>query len=133
MNALGNHYIDIINIKKDNLIEDRVVWTAGSSGEFKLKDTYNALRGQAPKVQWKSLVWFSHCIPRHCFIVWVSLHRGLKTRFKLNSWGLDVDPVCVLCNHMLEDDLHLLFHCSYSMQIWEKNVFFTGIKCFETT
>ncbi|KAI3855780.1 hypothetical protein MKX03_033460 [Papaver bracteatum] len=102
------------------MIKDRVVWTTGSSGDFTLKDTYNALRDKVPKVTWHSLVWFSNCIPRHCFIVWVALHRGLKTRFKLLSWGLDVDHVCVLCNHMIEDDLHLLFHCSYSAIVWEK-------------
>ncbi|XP_026396660.1 uncharacterized protein LOC113291328 [Papaver somniferum] len=31
---------------------------------------------------------------------------------------MDVDPVCGLCNSMLEDDYHLFFGCSYSSDIW---------------
>lgn len=43
-NALGNAVVDIEGVQTDQLIQDRVVWTAGNSGEFVLKDTYNALR-----------------------------------------------------------------------------------------
>lgn len=90
---------------------------AGNTGEFFLKDTYNALRHKEVKKKWHKLIWFPHCIPRHCFIVWVSLQRGLKTKFKLLSWGMEVDPVCILCNIMLEDDYHLFFSCSYPVFI----------------
>ncbi|KAI3856063.1 hypothetical protein MKX03_009604 [Papaver bracteatum] len=101
------------------MIEDRIVWTTVDSGDYTLRDTYNALRGNVSKVFWQSLVWFSNCIPKHCFIVWVTLNRGLKTISKLLSWGMEVDPVCVLCNHMLEDDFYLLFNCHYSVSVWD--------------
>lgn len=94
---------------------------------------YNALRPHAPKKNWQSLVWFSHCIPRHCFITWMALHRGLKTRYKLLSWGLSVDPICVMCNLMLEDDVHLLFTCNYAASVWSKLMQLLGLSCVTHT
>ncbi|XP_026451016.1 uncharacterized protein LOC113351202 [Papaver somniferum] len=44
----------------------------------------------------------------------------LKTRYKLLSWGLDVDPTCVLRNELLEDDYHLFFKCRFSVTILNK-------------
>ncbi|KAI3880019.1 hypothetical protein MKW92_024786 [Papaver armeniacum] len=117
-----------MNVQTDHLIEDRIVWTAGQGGDYTLRDTYNALRAKGTKKNWKSIVWFAHCIPRHCFIVWVALNRGLKTRFKLLSWGMDVNPVCVLCNLMIEDDMHLLFNCCYSVQVWDLLCTLLGIR-----
>lgn len=49
MNVLGNHYLDIFNVKTDQLIEDEVVRTDAQPGDFTLKETYNSLRVHAPK------------------------------------------------------------------------------------
>lgn len=42
--ALGNITEDFDGITTDHLLEDKVVWTYGTTGGFVLKDTYNALR-----------------------------------------------------------------------------------------
>ncbi|XP_026410367.1 uncharacterized protein LOC113305560 [Papaver somniferum] len=127
-NALGNVAMVIEGVQTDNMIQDRVIWTAGKSGEFVLKDTYNSLWHKEIKKTWHKLIWFPNCIPRHCFIVWVTLQRGLKTNFKLLSWGMDVDPVCRLCNLMLEDDHHLFFGCSFSVYIWKHILNLLGLR-----
>ncbi|KAI3862767.1 hypothetical protein MKW98_008607 [Papaver atlanticum] len=48
-NALGSVVEDVENVKTDHLIANRVVWTAGKSGDFVLRDTYNALRHKETK------------------------------------------------------------------------------------
>ncbi|OVA01220.1 Reverse transcriptase zinc-binding domain [Macleaya cordata] len=101
----------IMNTPIDPLEDDEVTWTAGNSGLYTLKDTYEALRPRTQVVYWSKLVWFKHCIPRHCFITWVALHRRLKTKDKLNSWGIDIDITCTLCRISVEDDRHLFFSC----------------------
>lgn len=129
VNVLGSIGSDVMSVKTDHFFEDRVVWTASKSGDYTLKDTYNAIRPHSDTKEWHSLVWFSNCIPRQCFISWIALHRGLKTRFKLLSWGMSVDPVCALCNLMLEDDFHLLFKCCYAVTVWSELMILLGLRC----
>lgn len=68
--ALGEVSEAITRVKTDRLLEDKIVWTAGHSGDYTLKETYNALRHKNPILDWNVLLWFPHCIPRHWFIVY---------------------------------------------------------------
>lgn len=114
-NDLDSIIEDVKNVKTENLIDDRVVCTVGKSGDFVLRDTYNSLRHKETKNKWHKLVWFSSCVPRQCFIVWMCVQLKLKTRFKVLFWGMNVNPVFILCNTMLEDDFHMFFGCRYSI------------------
>ncbi|CDY37116.1 BnaC06g03830D [Brassica napus] len=40
------------------------------------------------------------------------------TRDRLLSWGLQTDPLCLLCNLLPESRNHLFFCCSFSSGIW---------------
>ncbi|OVA05573.1 Endonuclease/exonuclease/phosphatase [Macleaya cordata] len=115
---LGEIYNDLHAVPIDYLEEDRTVWAPAADGVYSLKDTYNSIRSFRPSNRWHKLVFFKHNIPRHSFISWVSLHRGLKTKSKLISWGIEVDPLCSFCRNSVEDDFHLIFGCCFSQFIW---------------
>lgn len=79
---------------------------------------YTYLKGNQPLVPWAKIVWFSYGIPRHSFLTWLVLLDWCPTRDRLNSWDLNVNPLCLLCNTDHESRNHLFFECDYSANIW---------------
>lgn len=66
--------------------------------EASIKNHYVTLRPQYPQVEWKHLVQVKGMIPRHQFILWMTLQRKLSTVDRVLKWGIQVDANCVLCN-----------------------------------
>ncbi|OVA19562.1 Reverse transcriptase zinc-binding domain [Macleaya cordata] len=119
VNNLGNITTRIHEVEIDTGMADELVWKPNPSGEYSLKSAYNVIRPTSTKVPWAKLVFFSMCIPRHSFIAWMTLHRALKTKYKLRSWGLEVDSTCSFSQTSIEDDFHILFGCPISKFIWK--------------
>ncbi|GJY01937.1 putative reverse transcriptase domain-containing protein, partial [Tanacetum coccineum] len=71
---------------------DCVHWrdSNGKLDVFSVKLAWEALRPRGLEVSWCNTVWFSHCIPRHAFHLWLIMRRSLKTQDMLHPW--DVDP-----------------------------------------
>nr|GEU86074.1 hypothetical protein [Tanacetum cinerariifolium] len=72
---------------------------------------------------WHSVVWFSHCIPRHAVHLWLVMRNSLKTQDKLRKWdagvGIDLNPLqCAFRSGQLDSHAHLFFECSYSSKVW---------------
>ncbi|CAA7021847.1 unnamed protein product [Microthlaspi erraticum] len=42
----------------------------------------------------------------------------MLTRDRLRGWGIQVSPLCLLCNVLHESRQHLFFDCAYSKEIW---------------
>ncbi|OVA05568.1 Ribonuclease H domain [Macleaya cordata] len=122
--ALQFDSILIVNATVDSCISENT-WDiphhlrAGNSGDYSLKDTYEALRPVNPQPWWRHLVWFHRCVPRHSFITWITLHHALKTKDKLIGWGVNIDPICSLCGLETENEDHLFLWCHYSQYIWK--------------
>ncbi|GJV71895.1 RNA-directed DNA polymerase, eukaryota, reverse transcriptase zinc-binding domain protein [Tanacetum coccineum] len=55
--------------------------------QFSVKEAWKVLRDDVPKVMWYKHVWFSQCIPRHSFILWMALKGRLKTQDRISSCG----------------------------------------------
>ena len=89
-------------------------WT--TSGRFKSKACYDFFRPKGGTVCWAKLVWHHSLLPKHAFILWLSLKERLLTRDKL----IDQieDSSCILCGAPIESVNHLFFHCSVVNQIW---------------
>ncbi|XP_071739228.1 uncharacterized protein [Rutidosis leptorrhynchoides] len=68
------------------------------------------------------IVWFSHCIPKHAFVMWLLMGERLKTQDRLKSWELKYNPIlkCSLCKGCMDSHAHLFFECSFSTQVWKK-------------
>jgi hypothetical protein len=84
---------------------DLPVWRA-SNGKllaFSVSSAWEELRPRGMEVSWYRVAWFTHCIPRHSFHLWLVLRRSLKTQDMLRQWdvGLDTDLNmlrCVFCD-----------------------------------
>ncbi|KAL1196642.1 hypothetical protein V5N11_000721 [Cardamine amara subsp. amara] len=106
--------------------EDR----AASNGESRLimlqcfpqRMTWEHLRPSAPKVNWAKAIWFKGSVPKFAFTFWTANLDRLPVRARLVAWGMNIYPLCCLCNQATESRDHLLLHCEYSEQVWEESL-----------
>lgn len=88
-------------------------------GNFSSSKTWASLHPHSSEqVSWFKSVWFSQRIPKHAFILWVTLRDRLTTRDRLRSWGLSVPGNCLLCSSALETKSHRFFECDFGNEVW---------------
>ncbi|GJX65786.1 RNA-directed DNA polymerase, eukaryota, reverse transcriptase zinc-binding domain protein [Tanacetum coccineum] len=68
--------------------DDMALWFDKQNVEvrFSVKEVWTVLRPDVPKVLWHKHVWFSQCIPRHSFILWMAIKGRLKTQDRISRW-----------------------------------------------
>ncbi|PWA48243.1 reverse transcriptase zinc-binding domain-containing protein [Artemisia annua] len=79
--------IDVPNINPNKC--DEAVWktSSGMEKEFAVKNVCRDLRSNDPIVTWWKLVWYSQCIPKHAFILWIAINNRMNTQDRLQKWG----------------------------------------------
>ncbi|GJU13393.1 protein LAZ1 [Tanacetum coccineum] len=95
----------------------------GNLTEFSVKSAWEAIRPRGNEVLWHHTVWFSDCIPRHDFHIWLVMRRSLKTQDTLRHWDVDASTDlsllrCSLCDAQQDSHEHLFFECAFSSQVW---------------
>lgn len=80
---------------------------------------YNLIKEHKPQVPWLKAVWTSRGIPKQNFLAWLVVLNRCPTKDRILGWGLQTDPVCVLCNSTAESRDHLFFDCPFSFTVWE--------------
>ncbi|KAJ6379680.1 hypothetical protein OIU76_016349 [Salix suchowensis] len=63
------------------------------------------------------ILWHSHHIPRHSFLMWLAARGRLSTMDRLLY--LEGDKTCRLFSKDPESHNHLFFMCSFSSQVWK--------------
>ncbi|GKB94363.1 RNA-directed DNA polymerase, eukaryota, reverse transcriptase zinc-binding domain protein, partial [Tanacetum coccineum] len=68
-------------------IDDKVVWVnkKGKVKDFCVSEVWNRIRDSSAKVIWHEHVWFTQCVPRHSFILWMAIKGKLKTQDRISS------------------------------------------------
>ncbi|XP_071709030.1 uncharacterized protein [Rutidosis leptorrhynchoides] len=76
-------------------LDDQVVWrgesNSGRGGSVAC--IWESIRPRAPKVRWFEVVWFSQCIPKHAFVMWLLMGERLKTQDRLKPWEVRANPI----------------------------------------
>ena len=113
------------NLPVPNLIndcEDRVLWLNKKNKEvkFSVKEAWKALRIDSPRVIWYKHVWYSQCIPRHAFILWMAIRGRLKNQDKISRWYHNDNMLCPFCKSCKDSHSHLFFSCEFSKKVWDK-------------
>ncbi|GJU72078.1 RNA-directed DNA polymerase, eukaryota, reverse transcriptase zinc-binding domain protein [Tanacetum coccineum] len=96
----------------------------GLLSSFSVRAAWEALRSRGNSVLWYRVVWFSHCIPRHAFHIWLVMRNSLRTQDKLRQWdvgdGTDLNLLqCALCESQKDSHPHLFFECAFSSKVWQ--------------
>ncbi|GFS35169.1 hypothetical protein Acr_00g0038190 [Actinidia rufa] len=89
-------------------------WAA--RGNFNVKACYEFFRCKGGKPCWTKVVWHKSLMPKHAFILWLSLKERLLTRDKLCDHVEDTS--CALCGNPVESIDHLFFKCGITRQVW---------------
>ncbi|XP_071687098.1 uncharacterized protein [Rutidosis leptorrhynchoides] len=120
-----SRYPGLNNIQMPILVPrpDALKWRDwdGNLTDFSVCGVWNSIRDRSPKVPWFPVVWFTHCIPRHSFMLWLAMGENLKTQDKLRQWEMTHgDPlVCSLCEVEPDSHNHLFFSCPFSAKVWD--------------
>nr|GEW85376.1 hypothetical protein [Tanacetum cinerariifolium] len=90
------------------------------------------IRPRGDEVGWYGVVWFSQCIPRHAFHLWLVIKRKLKTQDNLRQWDVSNHAnlnllQCPLCGSQPNSHEHLFFECAFSLQVWNYIKVFAGL------
>ncbi|XP_062089349.1 uncharacterized protein LOC133795898 [Humulus lupulus] len=102
----------IVEIK--DLFRAKLDKSAFMAVQYSIQSGYDILYDQHIKVQWSKFVWERCSIPKHRYILWLVLHRKLRTKEHLSKYFHAMDTVCLLCGDHKEDITHLFFQCTYS-------------------
>ncbi|GJX62906.1 RNA-directed DNA polymerase, eukaryota, reverse transcriptase zinc-binding domain protein [Tanacetum coccineum] len=70
--------------------------------------------------KWYEHVWYSQCIPRHAFILWMAVKGRLKTLDMISKWMEVHSMACYLCKEYAESHNHLFFSCPFSERLRER-------------
>ncbi|GJS50259.1 RNA-directed DNA polymerase, eukaryota, reverse transcriptase zinc-binding domain protein [Tanacetum coccineum] len=103
-------------------ISDEEKWFNKENDEvqFSVKEAWKVLRDDVPKVMWYKHFWFSQCIPRHSFILWMALKGRLKTHDRISRWFNGDNMVCPFCKSCKDSHSHLFFRCGFAQGVWNK-------------
>lgn len=97
----------------------------GNKLPFLVSITWESIHEHSQKVPWNRVVWFSQCIPKNAFFVWLVIGNNLKTQDRLKSWEIPTttrkeDLRCCLCSCVQDNHAYLFFECMYSRNLWFK-------------
>ncbi|KAL0730180.1 hypothetical protein Bca4012_026273 [Brassica carinata] len=87
-------------------------------GKFSTGGVYHYLRGNIDEVGCAKSVWPQRHIPKHSFHTWLVVLNRIPTRDKLISWGIQISPICLLCNNCDETRDHLFWDCNFAFGHW---------------
>ncbi|KAL0722415.1 hypothetical protein Bca4012_037014 [Brassica carinata] len=102
---------------------DHNIWAYTDHGSYTVKSGYwlTANRGhregdsRSPADQTafdiKKSIWKTPTLPKIRLFMWRDVSGALAVAERLNTRGMNVDPMCKLCNNASESINHVLFQC----------------------
>ena len=103
--------------------KDVLHWAYSKNGFFSLKSAYLLVRGLNPlnqvtdSIGW---VWKVETSPKVHFFLWLCLHNSVPIGEVLGSRGLNLDPICTLCNKEMDSVEHLVRGCEVAKDFWQE-------------
>ncbi|MFS7905400.1 putative reverse transcriptase zinc-binding domain-containing protein [Helianthus anomalus] len=102
-----------------------MVWKylEGNERHYSSLEVWHTIRLRNTPISWANMVWFSQCILRHSFQLWLVIKNKLKTQDRLKVWEAGSEKnlrlVCFpLCQHDRDSRDHLFFSCKFASQVW---------------
>lgn len=118
--------------------EDKLIWSHTRDGNYTVSSGYKVARHapdyliEAPPIPYgdpilKDKVWKLNIMPKLNHFLWRILSKAIGTTTRLNSRGMNLDPICQRCGLAEETIDHCFFTCPDSICIWRlSNLPFMG-------
>jgi hypothetical protein len=97
---------------------DRVSWKWTANGEFSSKSAYLIQFQGCISAGFSNFIWKSDAPGKCKIFAWLAMLGRCNTADVLAKKGWPHDASCALCNGPMEDVIHLLATCPFSIQIW---------------
>lgn len=114
--AVWNSFQDNIYLSSAS---DEILWYGKQhtiSSVYKLLDKAPV----PPAIKWHKVIWTVNSSARDNFMLWKVINKALLTKDKLLSYGMAVDPICVICKMQPESVDHLFLDCSELRGLWTR-------------
>ena len=111
-----------------NLPEDKLIWTGNRRGDFTIKSAYYiacSLVGAEETSEssscglrtplWKK-IWHLKIPSKIRIFAWRACMNGLPTRLNLSRRGVNINPMCPICDQEMETTTHALIQCELAKQ-----------------
>ncbi|XP_071727174.1 uncharacterized protein [Rutidosis leptorrhynchoides] len=103
---------------------DQIHWRTNEGVLFTYSTTcvWDSIRPTGNNISWFSVVWFSQCIPRHAFLLWLVMGERLKTHDKMKPWEThsSMSLICPFCKNCPDSHDHLFFDCPFAAGVWAR-------------
>ncbi|GKF03115.1 reverse transcriptase domain, reverse transcriptase zinc-binding domain protein, partial [Tanacetum coccineum] len=101
----------------------------GVSKPFSVAQVWSDIRLRGTQVDWYHVVWFTSCIPRHAFNLWLVVRRKLKTHDLVSIWDVSdsLGSCCSLCGIQPDSHDHLFFKCPFAHDVWDQMKVIAGL------
>ncbi|XP_021990334.1 uncharacterized protein LOC110886795 [Helianthus annuus] len=116
--------IQLDNLQLESSRSDKLLWNDGNDlADYSSSRAWHSIREHAKEVDWTNLVWFTQCIPKHAFFMWLVFRRKLLTQDIILQWDWSRRKnmnmmCCLMCYEDNDSHNHLFFECNYSTQVW---------------
>ena len=114
--------IKVVPIADDSSLEDIVIWSHVSSGEYSTKSGYVWLLAQPGHSCVNGLwnwIWSLKAPEKFKFLIWLIFHDALPTNAMRVTRHLAHDASCPWCACPVEDVNHCLRECAITVDIWK--------------
>lgn len=121
---------DILNMPTGEIkLKDEIIWHPDKKGNFSVKSAYHlalernssneASQSDISKSTrlWKSL-WSLKVAPKTKICTWKIIKDIIPNKANILEKGVDVNPLCILCQKNWEFSNHLIWECKISQQVW---------------
>ncbi|MFS7912516.1 putative transcription factor interactor and regulator CCHC(Zn) family [Helianthus anomalus] len=114
-------------------VEDKFFWKMNDKlNDFSTSTVWQSIRTYDVEVNWMKIIWFSQCIPKHAFLMWLKMRKKLLTQDKIMEWGAarrnNMNMMCcLLCYENIDSHDHLFFSCKFSAEVWHKVITYTDM------
>ena len=96
-------------------------WLNDDRGEFIVRSCYRRLRGEADCLDAEFLrkLWRLRLPGKVLNLIWRACRSCLPTTHALAMKRVNVHTTCSWCQMYVEDDIYVLFQCSFAREVWE--------------
>lgn len=101
---------------------DKIIWRnkTGNIYPFSVNLAWEDWKDQSPIANWHKHVWYTQCVPKHAFILWLAIKNRLMTQDRILKWNLLLVEKCTFCKLECDSRDHLFFECTFTTAIWDK-------------
>lgn len=97
---------------------DSISWDNYSAGNVNLSAIWGSFRNRGSSQPWVKAVWHRLSIPKCSFTFWLAIKNRLLTRERMHRlFGINTQPLCLLCNNSVETNDHLFGSCTFVTNI----------------